>query len=600
MKAPGHDPLLVLAILLAVGVGCQWIAGRLRVPAIVLLLSVGLALGPGLGLVDPDAVLGSAMQPFVSMGIAIVLFEGGLSLRWSEARKLGRPLLAMVLGGLVITFAAATVCAHYAIGLSWPVSSVLGAILVVTGPTVIKPMLRGARLSKRPSLLLKWESIVNDPLGALLAVLVLEVAVARSTAADDHEGALLRIPLLLLASALIGGFTGFGLVRAMNRGWIAEHLKAPVILAATLLAFAASDALFHEAGLLAVTVMGVVMANLHSASLEGIREFKEDLATILVAMLFLLLSAQLTREDLADVTVGVVVFVLAVLFVVRPLFAGLALIGSGLQWREKLFIGWVAPRGVVAVAMGAALGPRLVEAGFEDGAMLVPVLFAVIFATVVLHGLSAAPLARRLGLASKGGGGLLIVGIAGWTRSLAKTLKEQGVEVFLLDGDARAVFRSRMQGFETFLGDPLSEETQDELPIERVGTVLAATEDDSYNALVCNAFQKTVGREQTLQITPSESSEGQSAHLFGTMPWGPQTTFRELARRYWGGQAFRTSRLTEEYEWSDWREDAPEALPLFTLRDGKLTPLPADAESATGKVLHIAPAAPPKPAVVIP
>ncbi len=591
MKAPGSDPLLAIAGLVALGVGAQWVAARVRVPAIVLLLAAGLALGPGFGVLDPEALLGPMLDAFVGLGVAIVLFEGGLSLRWSEARKLGRPLLAMVLGGLVLTFGAATACAHLLVGLSWPVAAVLGAILVVTGPTVIKPMLRGARLTRRPSLLLKWESIVNDPLGALLAVLVLELAVAAAAPEAQSEGLLLRIALLLLLSALIGGLAAWGLVAAMNRGWIPEHLKAPGILAAVVFAFAASDALFHEAGLLTVTVMGVVMANLPSPSVEGIREFKEDLATILVAMLFLLLSAELTRTDVAGVTGGALLFVLAVLFVVRPLFAGLALLGSGLDWREKVFIGWVAPRGVVAVAMGAALGPLLVDAGFEDGARLVPVLFAVVLATVVLHGLTAAPLAQRLGLASRGGGGLMIVGVSGWARSLARTLREQKVDVFLLDDEPRAVFQARLQGLETYLGDPLSEETLDELPFERVGSTLAATEDDSYNAIVCSALQKTIGRERTLQITPAESTEKQSSHLLGTRPWGGGATFRELARRYWSGQTFRASNLTDEYDFEDWRRDAPEALALFVLREGKLAPVAEGAAVGSGKLVHIGPAA---------
>ncbi len=404
MIAPPQEPHLVQALagIVVAGIGAHWLAARLRLPAILLLLLSGLLLGPVLGLVRPDALLGDALRPLVSLAVAIILFEGGLSLRLGEARRLGRPLLGLVLGGLVATFVLASLLARHLAGLDGATAAVLGAILVVTGPTVVRPMLRQAGLARRPAALLKWEGIVNDPLGALLAVLVLEVAAGGG--GGPAARALLTALPLLLAAGVAGVAAGLLLARAMDRGLVPEHLKAPAALAVGLGLYAAAEAVHPEAGLLAVTVLGVALANSGSASIEDVRRFKEDATTLLVSLLFVVLAARLQPADLRALTGPALLFVAAVVFVVRPLAVGLGTLGSGLPWRERLLLGWVAPRGVVAAAVGAALAPRLADAGHTDANLLVPVLFAVILTTVVLHGFTVGPLARRLGLASRGGG----------------------------------------------------------------------------------------------------------------------------------------------------------------------------------------------------
>jgi NhaP-type Na+/H+ or K+/H+ antiporter len=570
------DPLYLIAGVVAVGVLVLWIAARLQLPAIVLLLATGLLAGPVLGWLDPRALFGELLRPFVSLGVGFVLFEGGLSLRLREVRRLGRPIFALVLGGLVLTFALASVLAHRIAGLSWATSAVIASVLVVTGPTVIRPMLRHARLARRPALLLKWEGIVNDPLGALLAVIVLEAFVALSSVHDARHS-LGAIPLQVVTAGLFGLFAGLAFARMLDRGWIPEHLKTPAIVGGVVAVFAGAEALYDEAGLLGVTVMGVVLANVGSPNVESIRHFKEDVTTLLVSSLFLVLSASLRHEDLRILSVPLVLFVLAVVFVVRPLAVWGALYASGLPWREKLLIGWIAPRGVVAAAMGAALAPRLADAGYADADRLVPVLFGVILTTVVLHGVTVRPLAKRLGLAHEGAEGVLLVGAANWVVELARALGEAGTDAVVVHSDYRQTTRARVLGVEAAYGEILDEDTLDELPLERLSWALACTSDDSYNALVCVSLHKVFGRERVLQLASAKAAEEEAERpLRGRAPWGAEATFSRISSLYWAGRRFRATTLTEQFGWNAFRERNPDALALFTAREGRLAPVEPD------------------------
>jgi hypothetical protein len=257
-----------------------------------------------------------------------------------------------------------------------------------------------------------------------------------------------------------------------------------------------------------------------------------------------------------------------------------------MPWREKALIAWIAPRGVVAAAMGAALHVRLADAGFEDGRLLVPVLFVVILATVVLHGLTVRPLAHRLGVSAGRAGGLLLVGADLWVVDLARAMSAAGAEVVVVDRDYRRVLRARMVGCEAIFGDVLSEETLDDVPSERLSLALAATDDDHYNALACVALAKTFGREQVLQVTGDEG-EGIEGHLRGRMPWGEAGTYAAFAGRRWHGAAFRSTALTGEYTWDRFRAEHPDARPLFALGERSHTPLePGDKAPAGSRVLH--------------
>ncbi|MCB9871095.1 MAG: cation:proton antiporter [Planctomycetes bacterium] len=568
--------LYLLVLLITAGVGAQWLAARLRFPVILLLLVIGMVAGPCTGVLVPEQLFGDLLSPFITLTVAVVMFEGGLTLDLAEARHVGRALLRMILGGLVLGFGLTTALAHYVGGLTVGTSAVLGAILVVTGPTVILPLLRGARIAARPAALLRWEGIVNDPLGALLALFVLE-AVRRSRA--DAGWSLAEHALGFAGTAagagLLGLLMGFALHRALDRGWIAEHIKSPVIFASVLLVFGVSDLFGHESGLLAVTVMGLVLTNVANAHVEDVRRFKEQFTSLLVSVLFVLQSARLNLTALSGLWGWPLLVILGVVFVVRPLVVATSLAGSALPGRERILLGWIAPRGVVAAAVAGAFGPELIAAGCADGHLLEPLVFGVIISTVLLHGLSLRPLARRLHLAHQDGSGVLVVGASAWAVALSQRLAEAGATVVLADRRHGSVSRARMEGLEVHHGDVLAEEAAMELPMEQVSWVLAAADDDAYNSLVCLRFGPELGRERVLQLSAGRSERELKSHMTGRCPWGEHASFGAISSRFWRGGAFRIAVLDEKCAWADLRAAHPDALFLFALVGTRLAPIEA-------------------------
>jgi len=581
-----NEPLYLISILVAVGVGAQWLAARFRFPAILLLLAAGLAMGM-LNKDLQDVLIAQQNTPhswlraFITLGVSIVLFEGGMSLNLVEARHVGSSLRRLILSGLIVGFTLVSLCAHYVAGMAWSQACMLGAILVVTGPTVIIPMLRSARIALRPAALLKWEGIVNDPLGALLAIFVAKVALSAEAGSSYLELTLTFVGTSVAAVA-IGASVGYLLAKALNAGIITEHVKTAVILAAVLVVSAGCAAMAHEeSGLLAVTIMGVVLGNTDNHSIEDIRRFKEQVSTLLVSILFLVLSAQLKPQDLQALVGMQLVLIALILFVVRPVVALAATVGSDLPWRERAIVGWIAPRGVVAAAVAGALAPDLL-----------PIVFGVVLATVVLHGLSIRPIARALGLAARAGNGILIVGASLWGVSLAQALAKAGANVVLADTRFRRVSRARMEGLEVHHGDVLAEEAAMELPMEQVSWVLAAADDDSYNALVCLRFAPELGREVVLQLTPGtteKKAEEVKSHMMGRNPWGENANYRNITSRFWRGGSFKSTQISEEYTWGNLKENSPDAMFMFYLHQGRLQILAGDTEPPTGaKVIYLA------------
>jgi hypothetical protein len=406
----------------------------------------------------------------------------------------------------------------------------------------------------------------------------------------------------MLGSSSIGVGAGFLLDKALDKGWLAEHLKSPVMLGAMFVVYTLAELVGHETGLLAVTAMGLLLANLENPHVEDIRHFKEHLSTLLIGLLFVTLSASLELADLQRLVGAPLVLIAFILFVARPLVVAVAGIGSGLPWQERTLLGWIAPRGVVAAAVAGAFEPRLREAGYADADLLVPIVFGVIMATVILHGLTIRPLARSLGLSAAGGSGILIVGGARWVLQLALTLRRAGAEVVMADSTYRRVSRARREGLEVHFGDVLSEELEFELPLERVSWVLAANDDSAYNSLVCTRFVGRFGRSNVLQlaIPPDQGSRKDAEHsMMGRVPWGEQGTYQEITRRYWSDGAFKVTTLSEEFPWQKLVQQHPNALFLFWVKASKLGVVNVDKEPPDGaKVVFMTdsrPAAQPPP-----
>lgn len=490
---------IVLALVGLIGIGAQWIAWRTGLPAIALMLAAGFAAGPLTGLMRPEEDFGHLLEPAVSLAVAVILFEGGLSLNLRELRHAEGAVHRLVLIGVPVSWVLGTLACYYVAGLVWPVAILFAGILVVTGPTVVLPLLRQSSIAARPRAILKWEAIVNDPIGALCAVVTYEVLRQAGSGATIWQSA-----VSLVFAALVAGLIGYGVARllgwALPRGYVPEYLKAPVILVAVIGTFVGSNTIQQETGLLAVTVMGIALANMRLASLRDFLAFKENMTIILVSGVFVLLSASLDFAVLRQFEWRFGLFLVALLFVVRPATVFVSLAFSRIPWRERLFIGWIAPRGIVAVAISGLFALRLDELGYGDGGTLVALSFAVVVATIIAHGFSIAPVARRLGLTAPGGRGLLVVGATRWSLALARALRSLDVPVVVSDTSWQRLAPARVDGIPSYHGEILAEATEERLDLQQFGALAATTENEAYNALVCSEFAPEFGRDNVYQL----------------------------------------------------------------------------------------------------
>ena len=555
-----HDLMFQIALIGVAGIGAQWLAWTLRIPAIALLLAAGFLLGPVFGVLDPAATFGEVFKPAIALAVAIILFEGGLTLNFAEIKETSRAVRRIILIGGPLVWLFSTLSAHYAAGLSWPTSVVVGAILVITGPTVIMPLLRQAQLRRRPASLLRWEAIVNDPIGALYAVIAFEIFLVFS---GEHQA----LGLAGTAAAAFGFATlgGYAIARVLAyvflRGWVAEYLKAPVLFAAVLMAFAVSDMILEEAGLLTVTVMGITLANTKLASLTEMRRFKETVTVLLVSGLFVMLTASLPMAALTGLGWGSFAFAALVLFVARPLAIWIATIGVDLTWQERALVSWIAPRGIVAVAVAGLFGAALAENGVPDGAELAAISFLIVAATIVLHGFSLGPLASWLGLKTAARPGVLIVGGSAWSIAFAEKLIDLDTPVMIADDNWNRIKEARLRDIPVHYGQILSEEAHHSVEFNRYSHLVAASDNDAYNSLVCTEFAPELGRSNVFQVGKLREGTERKALNFtigGQSVFDPPRDYGELRRAIWRGHTFTSTLLTEKFDYTRFRETRPE------------------------------------------
>ncbi|MEG3661548.1 sodium:proton antiporter [Celeribacter halophilus] len=577
----GLGPVEAFALVGALGVGSQWLAWRLKLPAIVLMLAAGLIVGPALGILDPQRDIGDLVQPLISLAVAVILFEGGLTLDLHKLGDARKGVTRLVLIGAPLGWFLSTAALHWGAGLGWEAATVFGGIMVVTGPTVIAPLLRQAKLQKRPANLLQWEAIVNDPVGALAAVLAFEfVLVGRE--AESLPDALVQLGVGIAMAMAVGIAAGMAISYTFRRAYVPEYMKVPVLFATLLVTFAFPNMMLHESGLLAVTVMGLIIANADLPSFEELRRFKEHATVLLVSGVFILLAASMDFASLGQLTWRAGLFVALVILVARPVTVLVSLIGTGLPRNEKLLIALTGPRGVVLVAVAGLFGERLAANGVSDGAVVGPLAFVLVLTTVVLHGFTLAPLARRLGLASKGKPGVLILGGSRFTTALAQALKREEVPVLIADPNHARLVRPRAAGLPVFYGDILGEAAEDSLEVLSYATLIAATENDAYNTLVATDFGSEFGRDQVWQLARVKGERARHAlpTQLGGRPFGAGKTYGELDELMRQGWKLSVTQLSEDYGFDQWKEDRPNAMLLGRMSaDGVFKRfLPEDAE----------------------
>lgn len=457
---------LAIALIGVLGIGAQWVAWRTGWPGIALLLLAGVIAGPVTGLIDPEHVFGPLLEPALSIAVAVILFVGGLSLDFRELRKTEGAVTRLVVLGVPIAWIIGALACYYVAGLVWPVAILFAGILVVTGPTVVIPLLRQSSIAARPRAILKWESIVNDPIGALCAVITYEY-LRRS----GHGASALDVVSEMIAAAIIAALIGFSMAKAIAwsfpRGHVPEFLKAPVLLVVVIGTFVLSNLIQQETGLLAVTIMGIALANMRLDSLRDVHPFKENITVLLVSGVFIILSASLNLDVLRQFEWRFLAFLLVLLFMVRPATVLISLAFSRVPWNERLMIAWIAPRGIVAVAISGLFALRLGELGYSDGGTLIALSFSVVVATIVAHGFSISHVARWLGVTGASRQGILIVGSTHWSLSLADHLRQLGISVMVSDSSWERLSAARQQGIPSFHGEILAEATEYRLDLSQ-------------------------------------------------------------------------------------------------------------------------------------
>jgi len=545
------QPGLMLACMLGIGFLAQWLAWRVKLPAILFLLLAGIVLGPATGVFHPDAMLGDLLFPLVSLAVALILFEGSMTLRFHELPGIGRAVRGLVSYGAIAALLLLALAAHLIAGLGWDVALLFGALTCVTGPTVIAPMLRTLRPNARIANTLRWEGIVIDPLGALFAVLIYEAIVSH------QEGHTVGVFLGTIGcGAVIGALAAWALAWLLRRQLIPEYLQNFGVLATVLLAFSLSNTIAHESGLLAVTIMGIALGNIRNVHIDDILDFKEHLTTLLVSSLFILLAARL-QWPLPEgmLWAGIAVFLVAQ-FLVRPLTVVFASVGSSLSWRERALIAWVAPRGIVAASVSALFALRLQELGVAGADAMVPLVFILIIGTVVLQSATARPLARWLGVAEPEPRGLLIYGSDEVARAIGKALADAGFRVVLADDSWDGIRHARMEGLGTFFGNPASPHAERNLDLTGLGRLLAMSTHRERNSLACVHYRREFGREKVYRLrnlAPHEATDRAAiaGNLLAPPLFGEDMTHARFAELLAAGWRVRSTRLTPAFGWSD-------------------------------------------------
>jgi len=515
-----------LASLIIFGVSAQLIANRLKIPAILPLILIGLAVGPFSTLITSDGQKfvepmwsgenglfpGENLFYFVSLAVSVILFEGGMTLRRAEVLNVGPIVLKLVTIAVIISFFGAGTAAHYIFNLDWDVAFLLASLVVITGPTVIGPILRHLPLKKDLSAVLRWEGIIIDPIGAILAILVFNF-ISSGKGLSFTDDALIGLGKILGLGLSLGCIFGYGLVFFIRKNLIPKFLINIFTLAMVLTAFTISDYFASESGLVAVVVMGMVVGNMDLPNYKEILNFKESLSVLLVSILFILLAANMNIEDLLLVyNWQALALLLIIVFLIRPLGVFVSSRNSSLNLKEKLFISWIGPRGIVAAGVSSLFGLKLVNMGVEGAEYITPLVFMVVLGTVLLNGITARPIAKLLGVFLEKPEGILIVGASRVSRLIASYLKDNGRHAILIDSNRSNIKDAQEMGLKAYVADvydDIDDITYD-FSIANMGYVMALTASTEINQEVVNKFKKPFGEQGTFRlVSPIESNDSE-------------------------------------------------------------------------------------------
>lgn len=579
--------MLEIAAIIILGIFSQWIAWRIKVPAILPLILTGLLVGPLSTLKTADGTKwlepiyngtkglfpGETLFYFVSLSIGIILFEGGLTLKRSEIKGVGPAIGKLISLGSAITFIGAGLAAKFILDIPWTISFLFSALIIVTGPTVIAPILRNIPLKKNISTVLKWEGILIDPIGALVAVLVFEFI--KTTGGDNFTvHALTQFGQILLIGFVLGFIAAYGLYQMIKRKWIPHYLLNLFTLALVIGVFVGSDMLVHESGLLTVVVMGMVLGNMDVPNLKEILEFKEALSILLISILFILLSANINLEDLMLLLeIKYFILFLVVILLIRPLAVFASTANSELTKNDKLFISWVGPRGIVAAGIASLFGLKLTKLGIPYAEIITPLVFMIVLGTVLLNATTASLVAKGLKVTLDKSTDILMVGAHKASRLLAKFLIDNGRQVVLVDNNFTNIELAKGAGIPAFHGNIYSDDLVDNIELNNVGYLMAMTSSNDVNNYVLDRYSKIFGENGAHRLVSGEemkdSNNNPEVGLFSHTD--DYINFSEVARDH---PHFHNVPITSTEHYKEVitkLHDAEKSIPVFVkLADGTL------------------------------
>ncbi len=510
--------MLELAGIIILGIIAQWVAWRLKLPAILPLILIGLLVGPistlytadGAKIIEPiwngekGLFPGEGLYYFVSLAISIILFEGGLTLKRAEIKNVGPVITKLITLGSLVTFLAGGLAAHFIFDLSWEISFLFSALIIVTGPTVITPILRNIPLKKDLSTVLKWEGILIDPIGALAAVLVFEFI---SVGGGDGYTltALIEFGKILLFGFTFGFTFAHGLSFAIKKNLIPHYLLNVVSLSVVLLVFVESEIFAHESGLLAVVVMGMVLGNMNLPNIKELLYFKESLSVLLISILFILLSANINISDLELIyNWNTLALFATIIFIIRPLGVFLSAAGSNLKLREKLFISWVGPRGIVAAGIASLFGSKLLAKGEPGAEFITPLVFMIVLGTVLLNATTARIFAKMVGVFLNKSEGILILGASKASRLIGNYLHKNNRHVVLIDNNQSNIDKASKLGLEALSANIYSDTLTDNIELNDIGYLMALTGNSDINKYAINKFQDVFGENGSFRLVDAD------------------------------------------------------------------------------------------------
>jgi NhaP-type Na+/H+ or K+/H+ antiporter len=555
--------MLELAGIIILGILAQWFAWKFKIPAILPLILIGLLVGPiaaaylsddGTKWIEPiwngkkGLFPGDNLYYFVSLAISIILFEGGLTLKRNEIKNVGPVITKLITLGSAITFFGAGIVAHFVFGLGWDLSFLFSGLIIVTGPTVITPILRNIPLKKDVSTVLKWEGILIDPIGALVAVLVFEF-ISVGGGGGFTKTALIEFGKILLFGTTFGFTFAHGLAYLINKKLIPHYLLNVVSLSTVLLVFVQSELFAHESGLLAVVVMGMVLGNGKLKYLKELLYFKETLSILLISMLFILLAANINIEDLMLLyTWKTLVLFSIVVFIIRPLAVFASTYKSNLKFKEKLFISWVGPRGIVAAGIASLFGSKLLKEGVEGAEYITPLVFMIVLGTVLLNATTARLFAKIVGVFLKSSDAILLVGASDPARLIARFLRDKGKRVILIDANKNFIEEALEDGLEAFNVNVYDDDLTDNIELNDVGYLLAITASDAVNKHAISTFSEVFGEHGAFKLATSDEAKEATIEERKSF-FTPNDDFINLSEAFRENPAINEVKITSEKEY---------------------------------------------------